>query len=336
MAPMGPGSERTLSELFDPYSDEYFEDPWAAFKVLRDHAPVYGNEEQDFYAISRYQDVLEGLKNWEALSSTSGTMLSLLSTPGFNALEGGFDGHSRDFLSASDRAAAGTAAATDYFAQLAADRSADPGTDFVSRLAAVEFEDDDGEARRMHDLEIAGICVAIVAGGSETTMKILTSAIAQFSRFPGEWEKIVTDTGSPTPSRRPGGSMPPAPTRTAGPSVTWRFRGCESLPVPTSCFCLRRGTATSAPSRIRIASTSIATCAPTGRSPGALARTNAWAWRSLGSRRESPSRSSRTVTSGSGSMRPNWSAHAALSPPATTTFPVTVVPRVGVLAPGLR
>src|SRR5204863_9418247 len=43
----------------DPFSHEFHEDPYPVYRELRDNAPCYRNEKVGFYALSRYQDVLE-------------------------------------------------------------------------------------------------------------------------------------------------------------------------------------------------------------------------------------------------------------------------------------
>jgi cytochrome P450 len=41
---------------FDPYSQEFFEDPWEMYRWLREEAPCYHNEDLGFWAVSRYDD----------------------------------------------------------------------------------------------------------------------------------------------------------------------------------------------------------------------------------------------------------------------------------------
>ena len=43
---------------FDPFSDDFFDDPYDTYAVLRDEAPLYFNEQYGFYALSRYADVM--------------------------------------------------------------------------------------------------------------------------------------------------------------------------------------------------------------------------------------------------------------------------------------
>jgi cytochrome P450 len=63
---------------WDPYSTRYFSDPHAAFRRLREEAPVYYNAEYDFYAVSRYEDVERGLADCETFSSARGDILELI------------------------------------------------------------------------------------------------------------------------------------------------------------------------------------------------------------------------------------------------------------------
>src|SRR6476660_7074749 len=64
---------------FDPFSDEYFNDPTEVYRRLRDEAPVYFNERYGFYALSRFADVLAAHRDWETFSSAHGIDLSTLS-----------------------------------------------------------------------------------------------------------------------------------------------------------------------------------------------------------------------------------------------------------------
>ena len=69
--------------VFDPYSVEFFDDPYAMYARLRDEAPVYFNPDYEFYALSRYQDVFEASMNWDVFSSAHGSTLSDLKDPNF-------------------------------------------------------------------------------------------------------------------------------------------------------------------------------------------------------------------------------------------------------------
>jgi cytochrome P450 len=63
---------------FDPFSDEYFNDPTEVYRRLRDEAPVYFNERYGFYALSRFADVLAAHRDWEGFSSAHGIDLATL------------------------------------------------------------------------------------------------------------------------------------------------------------------------------------------------------------------------------------------------------------------
>ncbi|MCV7173396.1 cytochrome P450 [Mycobacterium manitobense] len=69
----------TTSKLvFDPFSEEYFNSPWEIYRRMREEAPVYYNEEQDFYALSRHADVAAAFKDWETFSSAYGLDLAMV------------------------------------------------------------------------------------------------------------------------------------------------------------------------------------------------------------------------------------------------------------------
>ncbi len=63
---------------YDPYSYEIDEDPYPVYRWLRDAAPVYRNERLGFFALTRFEDVLEAFVDWETYSSAEGTVLELM------------------------------------------------------------------------------------------------------------------------------------------------------------------------------------------------------------------------------------------------------------------
>jgi cytochrome P450 len=65
---------------YDPYDERIDRDPHGAWKRLRDEAPLYYNEQHDFYALSRYDDVLAASLDWQTYSSARGTVLELIDT----------------------------------------------------------------------------------------------------------------------------------------------------------------------------------------------------------------------------------------------------------------
>jgi cytochrome P450 len=69
----------THSELvFDPFSEEFYADPHTLFRRLRDQAPVYYNEDLDFYALTRHKDVAVAYKDFKTYSSTAGLDLAMV------------------------------------------------------------------------------------------------------------------------------------------------------------------------------------------------------------------------------------------------------------------
>jgi cytochrome P450 len=64
---------------FDPFSDEYFNDPTEVYRRLRDEAPVYFSERYGFYALSRFADLVAAHRDWKGLSSAHGVDLNTLS-----------------------------------------------------------------------------------------------------------------------------------------------------------------------------------------------------------------------------------------------------------------
>jgi cytochrome P450 len=64
---------------FDPFSEEFFNDPTELYRRLRDEAPVSFSEKYGFYALSRFADVLAAHRDWEGFSSAHGIELFTLS-----------------------------------------------------------------------------------------------------------------------------------------------------------------------------------------------------------------------------------------------------------------
>jgi cytochrome P450 len=63
---------------FDPYNVEINANPYPAFARLRAEAPLYYNEEFDFYALSRFADVNKALIDHETFSSARGAIIELI------------------------------------------------------------------------------------------------------------------------------------------------------------------------------------------------------------------------------------------------------------------
>lgn len=61
--------------VFNPYDYRFHEDPYPTYALLREHAPLYRNEELGFWALSRYSDVAAGFRDTQRLSSANGVSL---------------------------------------------------------------------------------------------------------------------------------------------------------------------------------------------------------------------------------------------------------------------
>lgn len=61
----------------NPFSYIFHEDPYPTYRWLRDHAPVYRNDELDFYAVSRFDDIVAASVDHETYSSAKGTVLEM-------------------------------------------------------------------------------------------------------------------------------------------------------------------------------------------------------------------------------------------------------------------
>jgi cytochrome P450 len=64
--------------VFDPFSAEYFENPFDIYRRMREETPLYYDEKEDFYAITRHVDVAAALKDHETYSSSRGCDLSMV------------------------------------------------------------------------------------------------------------------------------------------------------------------------------------------------------------------------------------------------------------------
>ena len=67
--------------------------PYPVWKRMREEAPLYYNEKYNFYALSRYDDVVRELPNWETYRSGRGTTADILfsehrSAAGHSAVRG--------------------------------------------------------------------------------------------------------------------------------------------------------------------------------------------------------------------------------------------------------
>jgi hypothetical protein len=69
--PLGP-------PVYDPFSSATQDDPYDSYAALLEAAPVYHNEERDFFAISRFDDVQAAFRDWRTFSSGQGVTVDEL------------------------------------------------------------------------------------------------------------------------------------------------------------------------------------------------------------------------------------------------------------------
>jgi cytochrome P450 len=268
-----------VSDLYyDPYDYGIDADPHPVWKRLRDEAPVYRNEKHDFYALSRFQDVLEASLADNVYSSAYGTVLDLMneepnqspmmiwkdgrdhgtlralvsrafSPRRIQELEpqvreiarqylGGLQGRDHfdfledfgaklpvmvistllgvpeadreqirvwtDALLHRDAELAETGKAHEhhedvsgqlwgYFGRYVAERRAKPQDDMMSDLIAAEIEGEDGEKRKLSEVELLAFIGLLSGAGNETVARLLGWVATLFARFPDERRKLVQD-----------------------------------------------------------------------------------------------------------------------------------------------
>ena len=64
--------------VFDPFSEEFFNNPSEVYRRMREEAPVYYDEQEDFYALTRHEDVAAAFKDFETYSSARGCDLAMV------------------------------------------------------------------------------------------------------------------------------------------------------------------------------------------------------------------------------------------------------------------
>lgn len=70
----------TKTVEFDPFSRDFFDDPYDTYADLREHAPCYYSEQYDFYALSRFDDVVTAHRDHATFTSTHGQTYEQLSS----------------------------------------------------------------------------------------------------------------------------------------------------------------------------------------------------------------------------------------------------------------
>ncbi len=65
--------------VLDPYDYDFHENPYPYYRRLRDEAPLYRNDDLNFWALTRHADVHRGFRNSAALSNRLGVSLDPIS-----------------------------------------------------------------------------------------------------------------------------------------------------------------------------------------------------------------------------------------------------------------
>ena len=260
--------------VFNPVAQEYFDNPYEIYRRMRDEAPIYYDEEQDFYALTRHADVAAAFKDHESFSSARGCdlgmvrsgevpqksiifmdppdhrhMRSLLNkafTPraiqsqrdtvvelvrhyleqadpeGFDVVQDfsgpfpvevitrmagvpeDFRQQVRHWIDTSLHRKPGQIDMDDenmqanidsgvYYYGLVQERRQNPQDDMISRLIMAEIPDDQGNLRKLDDIEITGFTTLRGVAGAETVTKLVGSAVVEFARHPEQWQKLLDD-----------------------------------------------------------------------------------------------------------------------------------------------
>ncbi|MGZ5377434.1 MAG: cytochrome P450 [Mycobacterium sp.] len=260
--------------VFSPYSQEFFDNPYEIYARMRDEAPIYYDEDADFYAITRHADVAAALKDHESFSSSRGCNLSMVKsseppqksiifmdppdhrhmrsllnkafTPraiqsqhetvtelvehylsqadpdNFDVVQdfsGPFPvevitrmaGVPEDYrqqvrhwidkglevkpgqIELSEENMQANIDSGIYYYSLVQERRQNPQDDMISRLIAAEIPGENGEMRRLDDIEITAFTSLLGGAGAETVTKLVGSAVVEFARHPEQWQMLLDD-----------------------------------------------------------------------------------------------------------------------------------------------
>jgi cytochrome P450 len=80
-----------------------------------------------------------------------------------------------------------------YYYGLVQERRVNPQDDMLSRLIAAEIPGEDGQPRRLDDIEITGFAALLGGAGAETVTKLVGNAAVLFARYPEQWRKLLDD-----------------------------------------------------------------------------------------------------------------------------------------------
>jgi cytochrome P450 len=63
---------------WDPWDYDLHADSHPVWRRMREEAPLYRNEKYDFWALTRFQDVLDVLVDWKTYSSAHGDIIEVI------------------------------------------------------------------------------------------------------------------------------------------------------------------------------------------------------------------------------------------------------------------
>jgi cytochrome P450 len=66
---------------WDPYDYRLHADPHPVWRRMREESPLYRNEQYDFWAVTRFDDVSQVLVDWRTYSSAEGDILEVIRNP---------------------------------------------------------------------------------------------------------------------------------------------------------------------------------------------------------------------------------------------------------------
>jgi cytochrome P450 len=64
--------------VFHPFAEEYFDNPYDVYARMREESPLYYDDGEDFYALTRHEDVAAAFKDHESFSSARGCDLGMV------------------------------------------------------------------------------------------------------------------------------------------------------------------------------------------------------------------------------------------------------------------
>jgi cytochrome P450 len=183
------GRERSLTDLrYDPYDAEIDADPYPVSRRLRDEAPLYYNDEYDFYAVSRYADCRRGLADAKHHISGRGGILELI-----KAIRHSADAGLRTEAGQPMEVSGEAPFSTERFAEYIDWRIGHPSDDLMTELLHAEFEDETASVRCLRREEALLYATVVAGAGNETTTRLIGWAGKVLAEHPDQRRELVED-----------------------------------------------------------------------------------------------------------------------------------------------